>query len=376
MGSAPPPYLAVALDGAGWHPAAWRLPDARPHDLLTAAYWIDLVRVAEDAGLDFLTLEDSVGLQTSRYEGPDGRVDQVRGRLDAVQVAARVAPATSRIGLVPTATVTHTEPFHVARAVATLDHLSGGRAGWRPQASNRADEAAHFGRRTLPVFTIAQFDEPDVAPVVAALFDEAGDHVEVARRLWDGGPVDFHGRWFDVAGPAVLARPPQGHPPVMVLAHASIPYRLAARAADVMWATAFDARRVREIVAETRAAQHAAGRGDDVLHVFADLVVFLDEDTPAAKARKDQLDEWAGDVLATDTLVFVGSPAELADLLADWQDAGVTGFRLRPGALPHDLNTIARLLTAELRRRGALREPPGPETLRTRLGLAPVRGTR
>nr|BFE58093.1 LLM class flavin-dependent oxidoreductase [Dactylosporangium thailandense] len=355
MGTAPPPpHLAVALDGAGWHPAAWRWPDARPRELLRPGYWIDLIRRAEDGGLDYVTIEDSLGLQTSRYDGPDGRVDQVRGRLDAVQVAALAAPATSRIGLVPTATVTHTRPQDTARAVATLDRLSDGRAGWRPQASNRADEAGHFGRRTLPRFDLADIDRPEIAPVFAALFDEAGDHVEAVRRRWSAAP------------------PPQGHPPVMVLAHATVPYRLAARAADVVWITAFDAARVRAIVAEVRAAQRAAGRAGETLHIFGDLVVFLDAGTGAAKARKDRLDELAGEVFHTDTLVFAGSPAELADLLAEWQEAGVTGFRLRPGALPHDLDAIAGLLPAELARRGALR-PPGGGTLRSRLGLGAVR---
>ncbi|WP_432994818.1 LLM class flavin-dependent oxidoreductase [Dactylosporangium sp. CA-233914] len=345
-----PPYLAVALDGTGWHPAAWREPDARPRELLHPGYWVDLIRRAEAGGLDYVTIEDSLGLQTSRYDGPDGRTDQVRGRLDAAQVAAVATPATTRIGLVPTVTVTHTQPARVARAVATLDHLSGGRAGWRPQASNRADEAGHFGRRTLPRFDLADIGRPDIAPVFAALFDEAGDVVEHVRRHWDAGP------------------PPQGHPPVMVLAHATVPYRLAARAADVVWVTAFDAARVAAIVAEVREYQAAAGRADETLHVFGDLVVFLDEDAAAAKARKDRLDEWAGAVFATDTLVFAGSPAELADLMAEWQASGVTGFRLRPGALPHDLDAITALLTAELARRGALRQPAGG-TLRERLGL-------
>ncbi|GAA2646190.1 LLM class flavin-dependent oxidoreductase [Dactylosporangium fulvum] len=366
----PPLYLAVALDGAGWHPAAWRLPAARPGDLLTADYWVDLVREAERGLLDFVTIEDSVGLQTSHYDGPDGRVDQVRGRLDAVLVAARVAPATTRIGLVPTATVTHTEPFHVSRSIAALDHLSGGRAGWRPQASNRANEAAHFGRRTLPRFTIADFDRPDIAPVVTALFDETGDHVEVVRRLWDGWPVGFTGRWFDVAGPGVPPRPPQGPPPVMVLAHATIPYRLAARAADVVWITAFDTGRVRQIVAEIRAAQVAAGRGDRPLHIFGDLVVFLD------KGRRDHLDELAGAEFATDTLVFAGSPADLADLMQEWREAGVTGFRLRPGAIPDDLVAITRDLTAELRRRGAFKTAYPPGTLREALHLPAAGGAR
>ena len=91
--SAPPPlHLAVALDGTGWHPAAWREEAARPAELFTPRYWTDLVAEAERGLLDFVTIEDSFGLQSSRYDGPDGRTDQVRGRLDAVLIAARVAP--------------------------------------------------------------------------------------------------------------------------------------------------------------------------------------------------------------------------------------------------------------------------------------------
>src|SRR5882757_2052657 len=87
-----PLHLAVALDGAGWHPAAWREPEARPKELLTAGYWADLVTEAERGLLDFVTIEDSAGLQSATRWEPDRRTDQVRGRLDAVLVAARVAP--------------------------------------------------------------------------------------------------------------------------------------------------------------------------------------------------------------------------------------------------------------------------------------------
>src|SRR3954454_12311928 len=101
-------HLAVALDGAGWHPAAWREPDARPGELFTARYWVDLVQEAERGLLDLVTFEDALGMQSSDPEGPDARTDQVRGRLDAVLVAARVAPSTRGIGLVPTVVVSHT----------------------------------------------------------------------------------------------------------------------------------------------------------------------------------------------------------------------------------------------------------------------------
>src|SRR5690242_20648432 len=161
---AQPLHLAVALDGAGWHPAAWRLPEARPSELFTASYWVDLVREAQAGKLDFVTIEDSVGIAGNGVEG----------RLDAVLIASRVAPVTQNIGLVPTATVTHTEPFHISKAIATLDYVSKGRAGWRVQVSGKAHEASHFGRRDIPVIDPAHLDPQ----LVTDLFDEAADYVE------------------------------------------------------------------------------------------------------------------------------------------------------------------------------------------------------
>src|SRR3954468_7286278 len=114
-----PLHLAVALDGAGWHPAAWREDDARPKELLTAGYWLDLVGEAERGLLDLVTIEDSLALQTAEPFRTDERTDQVRGRLDAVLIASRVAPLTQNIGLVPTAVVTPTEPFHLSKAMPT-----------------------------------------------------------------------------------------------------------------------------------------------------------------------------------------------------------------------------------------------------------------
>ncbi|WP_229899922.1 LLM class flavin-dependent oxidoreductase, partial [Streptomyces capoamus] len=183
-----PLHLAVALDGTGWHPASWREPVARPRDLFTARYWTDLITEAERGLLDFVTLEDDLGPQSSRLLAPDERTDQVRGRLDAVLVASRVAPLTRHIGLVPTVVATHTEPFHISKAIATLDYVSTGRAGLRVRTTFRPDEAAHFGRRTIP--RIDGFDAPGAGEAITELFDEAADYVEVVRRLWDSWEDD------------------------------------------------------------------------------------------------------------------------------------------------------------------------------------------
>ncbi|MGW1069299.1 LLM class flavin-dependent oxidoreductase [Streptomyces aureus] len=392
MSSSPSPlHLAVALDGAGWHPAAWREPVARPHDLLTAGYWAGLVTEAERGLLDFVTIEDGLGLQSSSPTGPDGRTDQVRGRLDAVLVASRVAPLTRHIGLVPTVVATHTEPFHLSKAIATLDYVSSGRAGLRVQVSARPNEAAHFGRRTFPPFRIEDYDTPATQELVTELFDEAADYVEVVRRLWDSWEddaeirdhatgrfvdrdklhyIDFEGRHFNVKGPSITPRPPQGQPVVSALAHATVPYRLVARATDIGYVTPHDAAQARAVVAEIRAEQAAAGRQEDTLHVFGDLVVFLDDAPGAAEARRERLDALAGSPYASDARIFAGTPAQLADLLQELGEAGLSGFRLRPAVAGHDLTAVTRALVPELQRRGAFRRAYEADTLRGLLGLS------
>ncbi|MFE9448117.1 LLM class flavin-dependent oxidoreductase [Streptomyces sp. NPDC006739] len=387
--SSAPLHLAVALDGTGWHPASWREPVARPRDLLTAGYWADLVAEAERGLLDFVTIEDGLGPQSSHLLEPDDRTDQVRGRLDAVLIAARIAPLTHHIGLVPTVVATHTEPFHISKAIATLDYVSTGRAGLRVRVTARPDEAAHFGRRTIA--PVEAPTGPAAQELLTELFDEAADHVEVVRRLWDSWEddaeirdaatgrfvdrdklhyIDFEGRHFSVKGPSITPRPPQGQPPVSALGHGTAPYRLIARQADVGYVTPRDAAQARAVVAEIRAEQDAAGRAGEPLHVFGDLLVLLDDSAADAEARRERLDTANGEPYAGDAPVFTGTAVQLADRLEELATAGLAGFRLRPAVLGHDLPRITQDLVPELQRRGRFRHAYEADTLRGLLGLA------
>ena len=312
----------------------------------------------------------------------------MRGRLDALLVAARVAPLTRHIGLVPTVVATYTEPFHASTQVATLDYVSTGRAGVQVRVSRRADEAALFGRRAAVPFRPEDADHR--GGPATDLFDEAADYVEVLRRLWDSWEddavvrdvatgryvdreklhyIDFTGKHFSVRGPSITPRPPQGQPPVAALAHRAVPFELVGRAADLGFVTPRDGAHAGAVLAEIRAAAQAAGRRADQLRVFGDVVVFLDSDPAAAAARKARLDERAGEPFTSDASVFVGTPAQLADLVLDWRRAGLAGVRLRPGTHAHDLPLITRELVPELQRRGAFRTGYEADTLRGLLGL-------
>jgi alkanesulfonate monooxygenase SsuD/methylene tetrahydromethanopterin reductase-like flavin-dependent oxidoreductase (luciferase family) len=364
-----PMHLAVALEGAGWHPAAWREPRARPAELFTARYWVDLIAEAERGLLDFVTIEDGFAVQSSR-------TDQVTGRLDAVLIAARAAPLTRHIGLVPTVIVAHTEPFHISKAIATLDYASRGRAGVRVKVTGGPAEYSLFGRREPP-------DEP------GSLLAEAADYVEVVRRLWDSWEddaeirdaatgrfvdrnrlhyIDFAGEFFSVRGPSITPRPPQGRPVVAMLGHDNSKrhdnsknvYDLITSSADVGFVTPADAGHAHELVR----------RLGDGVRVFADLLVFLGRTVDEAVARKARLDERAGYVYTSDATIFTGTPAQLAALLHEWQQAGLAGFRLRPGTIPDDLELITRELVPRLQAAGVFRAHYEAGTLRGLLGLA------
>ena len=344
-------HLAVALDGYGWHPEAWRhTPDLEP--VTSGRYWSGLATTAERGLLDFVTFDDALTVQRRRR--PEIEPRWLAGRPDAVLVASRVAPVTNHIGLIPVATVTHTEPFHVSKAIATLDFVSHGRAGWQVRVSGTPHEADLFGRRDIRG---------------ADLFEEASDALEVVRRLWDSWEddavirdvatgrfvdrdklhyIDFTGKYFSVKGPSIIPRPPQGQPVVAALAHAPRIYEFASRSADLVFITPQDDDSLKAILGEI------AGAGGAGLKVYADVFVSFDGTTDPR----------------SDALVFNGTPTELVDLVLRWGQSDIEGVRLRPAVNATDLPVIVDAVVPLLQQAGRFRTAyTDGETLRERLGL-------
>ncbi|MFE7842523.1 LLM class flavin-dependent oxidoreductase [Streptomyces sp. NPDC057474] len=153
-----------------------------------------LARAAEAAGLDALILDDGP-------PPPPGR----QGRFESTTLAAALAAATEHIGLIVSPLPADQAPYHVARIIASLDHLGRGRTGW---LAGTAD--AHG--RTAELIDVARglWDSFD---------DDAYVHDRAEGLYWRPETIhrlDHHGRHFDVAGPLNIARPPQGHPVVAV----------------------------------------------------------------------------------------------------------------------------------------------------------------
>nr|WP_206687512.1 LLM class flavin-dependent oxidoreductase [Microbacterium yannicii] len=386
------------MERAGWHPAAWREQTARPRELSSPGYWRDLLRTADRAGLVLATIEDALSL-SDRFEPVDGlRRDRVRGRLDAVLLASYLAPLTARIGLVPTVTTAHPEPFHVATGIQTLDFASRGRAGVRLVAGASAAERANFGRRASGVDAFPASGRVEDSPEIAAAFREAGEFADVLARLWDSWQddavirdaasgryidadrihsIDFEGEFFSITGASIVPRSPQGRPLITVLAHQTVPYRLAAEHADLVFTTPHGAEDVAAIRTELDgAAAVLRSEGRERLRVFADLLVLVDDTADAARRAARRLDDLAGAELASDARIVVGTAADVVDEIVSLAEAGVDGIRLRPARQPADVAAIADQVVPLARAAGVLRDAPddnadGSETaLRSRLQLS------
>ncbi|MFD6394208.1 LLM class flavin-dependent oxidoreductase [Nocardia sp. NPDC060259] len=352
-------FLGIETAGTGTHPASWRRADSRAEDLFTARYWTEVVARAEQLGFDAVFLPDSFGLQ-------EGGTAVTRGRLDAVAIAARTAPLTGRIGLIPQVPVTHTEPFHVSKAIAALDFASLGRAGWEAGVSLGSAQAKAFGRKDV------QSD--------AALWHEADEAVEVVTRLWDSWEdgaeirdvptgrfidrdrlhyIDFAGENFSVKGPSITPRSPQGQPIVTVRADDPASTDVAVRRADLIRFSAPDLATAAERRISLRAALATAGRDPDTVQVLLDLPVHLADSADHAHAEVAELDRWFAQDPGT-TLRYVGTPTALDEFLDETAHTDAAdGVVLRPLALHATLAALTARPPAE----------SAPGTLRDRLGL-------
>lgn len=251
-------HLGVFVLGTGNHVAGWRYPGA--DDSFESLPVVQrIARIAERGLFDLLFLGD--GLTADPNAHPS-----FTARLEPVTMLAALAATTTHVGLGATASTTYSEPFTVARAFGSLDHLSGGRAAWNAVTSSGLSSGKNFGR---------------AHPPHAERYEVAEEFVDVVRGLWDcweDGAIeadrttgryidpakvhalDHDGRYFNVKGPLNISRSPQGQP-VILQAGASEPGQaLAARTADVVFSVVQDMEESRRYYAELKGRMGAHGR--------------------------------------------------------------------------------------------------------------------
>jgi N-acetyl-S-(2-succino)cysteine monooxygenase len=266
--------LGAFVHETGQHVAAWRHPGAYTGAGVDFAQAVDVARTAERGKFDLLFLADGAAVSGFGSEEARGRIGKVV-KFEPITLLSALAAVTRHLGLVATASSTYTEPYTLARQFASLDQISGGRAGWNLVTSNNEAEAFNFGR-TQHVAHADRYERAvEFAEVVTGLWDSWEDDAFIRDQasgvFFD--PAKMHalnhqGHNFSVRGPLNVARSPQGRP-VLVQAGASDTGReLAARTAELVFTAQTTFEQGQEFYADVRSRLAKYGRSQDTVKIM------------------------------------------------------------------------------------------------------------
>ncbi|MDV7101066.1 LLM class flavin-dependent oxidoreductase [Gordonia amicalis] len=428
-------HLAAFMNAGPQGTVGWRHPDAGD-DFLTAEHYLHIARVLEAACFDMAFVPDALAVPRSlggSFE-PAVRFGSGTTRLDPMTVITLMSSVTTRLGVAATMSTGYQEPYNLARSMGTLDHLSGGRAGWNVVTSFQDAEAQNFGQDKLPDREERYARAEEFLEVITRLWDSWSDDALIRDKVSGrfGHPdqveaIDHRGRFFQVQGPLGVPRPPQGYP-VIVQAGASPTGRdFASRWADVVFCSHESLESAVDFCQDMKKRAAAHGRDPEQLKILpaATTVVGIDYRDAMAKheAFFDLVDHEAGlsrlayhcnvdltkydldgplpslEVVGVEghyreVVEFaererlsireigrwygartegnmIGSAADIADTMEQWIDAGAAdGFMIQATHVPAAFEDFATHVVPELQRRGLFRTEYEGNTLRENLGLA------
>ncbi|MCF8604002.1 LLM class flavin-dependent oxidoreductase [Gordonia sp. HY442] len=283
--------LNLFILSSGHHEAAWRHPASTPERMFDAGFYIDLAQAAEAAAFDAVFLADIPKLD-------DNIEFNAAGRLDPLITLAAVAGATEHIGLIATASTTYSYPWQLARAFATLDHLSRGRAGWNIVTTDSPPAARNFGLAGNPDAGLRYERAEEYLRAITALWDSWDDDAVVldraAGRYVD--PAKIHhpgvdGAHVKVAGALTTPRPPQGYP-VLVQAGSSDHGRdFAARHAEAIFTAQQQIGDAQAFYRDIKSKAEALGRNPDHIRILPGLSPFIGSTEEEARRLEQEFNE-------------------------------------------------------------------------------------
>lgn len=281
-------HLNAFLMGVGHHEAAWRHPRTEAHRVLDVKHFQELAQIAERGRLDSVFFADGLAV------GP--RVEHnTQAVFEPLTLLSAMAVATEHVGLIATASTGYNEPFNLARKFASLDHISGGRAGWNIVTSGGDDEARNFGY--------------DRVPDHAGRYDRAAEFVDVALSLWDSWEddaiefdtgsgrfadpakvheIDHRGERFAVRGPLNTPRSVQGRPLLVQAGSSESGKDFAARYAEAVFTAQRTLAEGQAFYRDLKARVVAAGRDPQSLKVLPGIVPFIGGTVAEATALEQE----------------------------------------------------------------------------------------
>jgi FMN-dependent oxidoreductase (nitrilotriacetate monooxygenase family) len=282
-------HLNVNILHSGFIPSAWRLDQADPLAFINVSHYVKVAQIAEAGLFDAVFLADTASI-----------IEQIDFRpitaLEPTILLAAIAAATTHIGVIGTASTSYNEPFNIARRFATLDHVSGGRAGWNIVTTADAGSARNFGLPSTPDHAARYARADEFTTVVKALWNSWGDDAVIgdksSGRFIDESqvrPIAHQGTYFNVQGPLNLPRTPQGQPLLIQAGGSDDGRELAARHAEAVFSAAHTIEESRAYSQAINQRAQALGRGPHAVRILPGLATIIGATEVEALQRRDQL---------------------------------------------------------------------------------------
>jgi FMN-dependent oxidoreductase (nitrilotriacetate monooxygenase family) len=280
--------ILLGVGGPGQH-NTWLHPDVPADASVDVQWYIARAQEAEAAKFDLVFIVDS------QFITPDSP-NHYLSRLEPLTLLSAIAVHTSHIGLVGTLTTSYNEPFNVARRLYSLDHISGGRAGWNVVTSGDAGTAGNYSRDE-------HFDYP-------TRYGRAVEHVRIAQGLWDSYEADafprdkeqgvffdpsklhalnHQGEYFSVVGPLNLERSPQGQPVIFQAGDSEEGRDLGASIGDAIFTHAQTLEQAQAFRAELRSRAQAKGRNPDEVLIVPGIFPIIADTDEEARAKEQSI---------------------------------------------------------------------------------------
>ncbi|MEU5598306.1 LLM class flavin-dependent oxidoreductase [Streptomyces sp. NPDC020298] len=284
-------HLNAFLMNTGHHEASWRLPESDPYAHVKLSHYVELARIAERGTFDSLFLADGPQLWGNLAQRP-------AGALEPLTLLTALATATEHIGLIATASTSYNSPYNLARKFASLDIISGGRAGWNIVTTAGAEAARNFGL--------------DAEPAHAERYARAAEFLDVALKLWDsweddaivadkaagvwGDDTKIHpprhkGTYFSVEGALNVPRSPQGYPLLVQAGSSEDGKAFAARYAEAVFTAQQTIEDARGFYADLKSLTAQAGRDPEHIKVLPGIVPVLGSTEAEARANERVLED-------------------------------------------------------------------------------------
>jgi N-acetyl-S-(2-succino)cysteine monooxygenase len=289
--------LGAFLPGPGHHVAAWRHPNAQADGGLNFQHYQRLAQTAERGKFDMIFLADNVAVWGWSETEALNRLGQI-AHFEPLTLLSALSVVTQRIGLAATVSTTYNEPYHLARKFASLDHLSGGRAGWNLVTSATEAEAKNFNQEKHMEHSTRYGRAKEFVDVVTSLWDSWEDSAFLRDKELG---IYFHpdklhipnhkGEHFSVRGPLNIARPPQGYPVIIQAGSSEDGKHLAAQTAEVIFTAQQTLEEAQAFYSDVKERVVKSGRRAEHVKIMPGVFPVIGKTEQEAKEKYDQLQE-------------------------------------------------------------------------------------